>query len=148
MRRDRDVTVDVDLFFPGGYGRSRHPELCNAGLLALDELMPDGDLPRVPGWTPGRYEHLLASYGQLPVEPTRDPVELVRRMTRDLLSGAVNWRCPELQYNLGAPVNVVAAALYPLALEVRRADAGRRARDTRRVPALPAADAGAEVLRP
>ncbi len=118
MRRDRDVTVDLDLFFPGGYGRSRHPDLCKAGLLALDELMPDGDLPRVPGWTPGRYEHLLASYGQLPVEPTRDPVELVRRMTGDLLSGAVNWRCPELQYNLGAPVNVVAAALYALALEV------------------------------
>lgn len=110
--------MDLDLFFPGGYGRSRAPELYGEGLSALGELMPGGDLPRVPGWTPGQYEHLVASYSRLPMEATYEPVKLVRQMTQDLLSGAVNWRCPDLQYNLGAPVNVVAAALYALALEV------------------------------
>lgn len=110
--------MDMDLFFPGSYGRSRAPQLSREGLLALDELMPGGDLPRVPGWTPGQYEHLVAAYGRLPMEATCEPVKLVRQMTQDLLSGAVNWRCPDLQYNLGAPVNVVAAALYALALEV------------------------------
>ena len=34
------------------------------------------------------------------------------------IAGAVNWRCPELQYNLGAAVNVVAAAMYAVSLDV------------------------------
>lgn len=110
--------MDLNALFPDGYGSSRLPELCRAGLLSLDELMPDGDLARVPGWTPGRYEHLIASYGQLPTEPTDEPTDLVQRLSRDLLSGAVNWRCPDLMYNLGAPVNVVAAAMYAVALDV------------------------------
>ena len=60
----------------------------------------------------------MTVYGALPHGPEPNPHLLVRRMTADLLAGAVNWRCADLQYNLGAAVNVVAAALYALALDV------------------------------
>jgi hypothetical protein len=33
------------------------------------------------------------------------------------LAGTTLWRCPELQYNIGAAVNVAAAAAYALALD-------------------------------
>jgi glutamate/tyrosine decarboxylase-like PLP-dependent enzyme len=110
--------LDLDFFFPPGYGDSALPELCEAGLESLHELMPDGDVPRIPGEGLQRHEDLQDFYGRLPAGPTNQPGDLLRRMSRDLLAGAVNWRCPELQYNLGAPVNVVAAAMYAVALDV------------------------------
>ncbi|MGH4017644.1 MAG: hypothetical protein ACRDT0_00045 [Pseudonocardiaceae bacterium] len=81
--------------------------------------MPDGDLPRVPGSDgPRSYDALADHYGSLPAGVAREPAAVLRSMTRDLLAGAVNWRCPELQYNLGAAVNVAAAAMYAAALDV------------------------------
>lgn len=43
---------------------------------------------------------------------------LVRSVSADLLAGTTAWRCPDLQYNIGAAVNVAAAAVYALALDL------------------------------
>lgn len=105
--------------YPATGEHSPLPDLCSDALGALAELMSSGNATRMPGWreTTG-YEHLLATYGDLPDNVVKDPVLLVRQMSQDLLGGAVNWRSPELQYNLGSAVNVVAGAMYALALDV------------------------------
>jgi L-2,4-diaminobutyrate decarboxylase len=84
----------------------------------MAELMPDGDLPRVPGWRQDDYEKLTEHYGTLSLDGCSDPGDLVQKMTTDLLAGAVNWRSPELQYNLGAAVNVVSGVMYAMGIDV------------------------------
>ncbi len=111
--------ADPRSLYPISYEGSPFVDLCGAAFETMAESMPGHDLPRVPGWHEGAgYGKLLSIYSQLPDDVTHDPRGLVQRMSRDLLSGAVNWRCPELQYNLGAAVNVVASAMYALALDI------------------------------
>lgn len=115
----RPTNMDALSLYPTSYERSQFVDLCAAAFETMAERMPERDLPRVPGWrdTSG-YESLLAAYGHLPRGVTEEPQRLIQEMAGDLLGGAVNWRCPELQYNLGAAVNVVASAIYALALDV------------------------------
>lgn len=111
---------DPRSLFPTRYGDSPFLDLCGRAFSTLDELMPDADLPRVPPPPVSQptLRDLVQSYGRLPDVGTGDPHQLIADMTGDFLAGAVNWRCPELQYNLGAAVNVVAAAMYAVSLDV------------------------------
>lgn len=113
-------TEDIGALYPLDQAKSPLPDLCHEALLAVAEDAAGQEAPpRMPGWREASgYAGLLDSYGELPVDVIKDPLELVRQMSRDLLGGAVNWRSPELQYNLGAAVNVVASAMYALALDV------------------------------
>lgn len=109
----------TDELFPANYVNHPFPEYSAAVFQELSRGMGATLPPRVPGWSAlGVDETLTAAYSELPRRPTDTPIELMCRMTRDLLGGAVNWRCPDLQYNLGAPVNVVAAVMYAVALDV------------------------------
>lgn len=111
--------ADPRSLFPTSYAGSPFVELCAQVFGTLADLMPDGDLPRIPSSEGApSYDTLAAHYGALPTGVASDPSAVLRSMTRDLLAGAVNWRCPELQYNLGAAVNVAAAAMYAAALDV------------------------------
>lgn len=119
MKDDILGGIRLDELFPPGYRQNPFPSLCEDVFAALGDLMADGDLPRVPGWAGSEgYEALLGAYGDLPPSPAGDTSKLVRSMAADLLAGAVNWRCPDVAYNLGAPVNVAAAVLYAAALDV------------------------------
>lgn len=111
---------DIGTLYPLDHMQSPLPDLVRQALLAVTEGTDSQEVPtRLPGWSEGSgYRDLLESYGQLPDDVIKDPLELVRHMSRDLLGGAVNWRSPELQYNLGAAVNVVSSAMYALALDV------------------------------
>lgn len=105
--------------FPECYASNSFPKYCETAFQSLAELMPDADLPRVPGWNgPGDYPELVAAYSSLPLAPAAAPQKIIGEMAKDFLAGAVNWRCPDLLYNLGAAVNVSAAAIYALALDV------------------------------
>lgn len=110
---------DPRILFPTSYAQSSFVELCQQVFDTLADLMPDGDLPRVPGSDgPSGYTALADRYASLPDGVAPEPAAVLRSMTRDLLAGAVNWRCPELQYNLGTGVNVAAAVMYAAALDV------------------------------
>ncbi|MBK3631947.1 hypothetical protein JHN52_03040 [Streptomyces sp. MBT97] len=105
--------------FPLSHRGSPFLDLCKTAFESLTELMPEGDAARVPS-TGARYQtygELVAAYGELPNNPVVSPGDLIGGMTRDFLAGAVNWRSPELQYNLGAAVNVAASAMYAVALD-------------------------------
>lgn len=110
--------IHPDLF-PDRYASNPFPKYCETVFQSLAELMPNADLPRVPGWSnPSNYSKLIEGYSLLPFSPATDPQKIISEIAKDFLAGAVNWRCPELFYNLGAAVNVSAAAIYALALDV------------------------------
>lgn len=110
---------DPRVLFPLAHRKSPFLDLCKTAFGSLAELMPEGELPRVPatGTRYEEYEDLVQVYGDLPENPGVNLDDLIGGMTRDFLAGAVNWRSPELQYNLGAAVNVAASAMYAVALD-------------------------------
>ncbi|MFJ9679394.1 pyridoxal phosphate-dependent decarboxylase family protein [Streptomyces sp. NPDC101194] len=111
--------TDPRALFPLSHRESPFLDLCKTAFDSLAELMPEGDFPRVPatGARYRKYDELVSFYGDLPDDPGTRPGDLIGAMTRDFLAGAVNWRSPELQYNLGAAVNVAASAMYAVALD-------------------------------
>ncbi|OEJ58748.1 hypothetical protein BGM19_12830 [Streptomyces agglomeratus] len=111
--------TDPRALFPLSHRESPFLDLCKTAFDSLTELMPEGDSPRVPftGTRYRKYGELVQAYGDLPDDPGASPGSLIGDMTRDFLAGAVNWRSPELQYNLGAAVNVAASAMYAVALD-------------------------------
>lgn len=115
----RPETLTNDKLFPRNYSSNPFPEYCQILFKDLAAAMPERDLARVPGWLgPGEYQDLVEHYSCLPERTTSEPPKIIREIARDLLAGAVNWRSPDLLYNLGAAVNVAAAAIYALALDV------------------------------
>ena len=109
----------LDELFPRSYADNHFPAYCEAVFARLAALMPAADLPRVPGWQgPAGYAALLQRYGIPPTDPSELPLKVVEQIVEDFLAGTVNWRCPELQYNLGAAVNIAAAAAYAIALDL------------------------------
>jgi len=109
----------VDAFFPSTYDLHPLPRLIEAAFRVFAETMPNGDMPRMPGKTSrADREALVEAYGDLPEQYCSDPESLIASIARDFFAGAVNWRTPDLQYNLGAAVNAVAAAAYSTALDV------------------------------
>jgi L-2,4-diaminobutyrate decarboxylase len=110
---------DLEFLFPPAYDESRFVDLCDEAFTVMAKLMPGRNLPRVPGWEgQDGYKKVLARWAQLPTGPASDPRALVAEMSADLLAGTTVWRCPELQYNIGTAVNIVAAAMYALALDL------------------------------
>jgi L-2,4-diaminobutyrate decarboxylase len=117
MASDDELDPAIARLFPRGTSANDLPDLLRAGLDAMPQT--DGIVARVPGWAGAAgYSRLEAAWSRLPDATTRSPRELVEAMARELFSGTVDWRSPMLQYNLGAPANVVAAALYALALDL------------------------------
>lgn len=114
------VPAWIDLLYPSGYGVSSFLPLCASGSGALEDLMPGDAPPRVRGWAAGKGSghDVIERYGKLPDGPHESPERLVAEIARDTFAGAVNWRSPLLQYNLGAAVNTAAAAIYALALDL------------------------------
>src|SRR6266508_4010457 len=113
------VRLDLDYLFPTSYAATPFAGLCEEAFEAIATVMPGGNLPRVPGWAgPSGYAEVVEKYGRLPADPADDVRRLVGEMSRDLLAGTTIWRCPQLQYNVGAAVNVVAAAMYALGLDL------------------------------
>jgi len=75
--------------------------------------------PRVSGWHNKKdYESLIREYSNVPTEIPTDVTEKIKNLARGYFKGAVNWRSPLLQYNVGAAVNIYASAAYAVAMDV------------------------------
>lgn len=59
---------------------------------------------------------LIREFSVLP-EYGNSATTVCKKITHSFFSGIPRWRHPELQYNVGAPVNSAACALYALALD-------------------------------
>lgn len=79
----------------------------------------DGTVSRVPGPAgPERIEQLAEQYARLDEASAPEPGALAAAMAEDFFAGAVNWRSPSAQHNIGSAVNAASAAVQALSLAV------------------------------
>ncbi|MFC9893783.1 pyridoxal-dependent decarboxylase [Nocardia sp. NPDC127579] len=111
--------ADRSAVFARWWGRDRLAALLNTGLAELAPVL-DGHGPgRVPGPLGAvARSDLLRRFARLPQEPDPDPDRLLRELTSGLFAGAVNWRSPHAQHNVGSAVSVVPAAVSALSAAV------------------------------
>lgn len=109
--------VDGNLF-PRDYANSKLPLLLTEVMEEISKKTAGKDIARIPGeFNANVYKNLIGKYGNLP-RWCENPAEPIRQITSDFTAGAPLWRSAYLQYNLGAPVNIAAAAIYALALDI------------------------------
>jgi len=108
----------IKKLFPIDYRFHWFSKYCRVGEKSLAKIMKGKDVGRIPGtFNLKKYSILEKKYGKLPKQG-RLPSRLIDEIISDFISGAPLWRSPNLQHNVGAAVNIVASAVYALALDV------------------------------
>lgn len=109
----------MNKLFPCNYKEHPFPDYCHDIFEVLSDLMPNEISARIPGWK-GFEENseILDRYSSISETHTINPEIVLSSIARDFLAGAINWRSPELQYNIGSAVIVPSAVIYALSLEV------------------------------
>jgi glutamate/tyrosine decarboxylase-like PLP-dependent enzyme len=108
----------IKKLFPIDYRFHLFSKYCGIGEKSLAKIMKGKNVGRIPGiFNRKEYSTLEKKYGRLPKQG-RLPSKVIEKITGDFFSGAPLWRSPNLQHNVGAAVNVVASAVYALALDV------------------------------
>lgn len=75
--------------------------------------------PRVDAWYDAKdYKSLISEFSQIPLDTPLELKSRVKDLARRFFKGAVNWRSPLLQYNIGASVNIYASAAYAVTMDV------------------------------
>ncbi len=83
----------------------------------LNKKLISNDSPRFLGsYDKNAYSTLIKKYSKIP-DKCKDPIKACNKLVFDLFSGVPRWKSPLLQYNVGAPANIPATAVYSLALE-------------------------------
>lgn len=109
--------VHPDLF-PRTYQESQLVEYCKVGQKVVQELLAEDESGRVPGGlSRDAYTSLVDKYSNLPEKPLA-PLETLQTIARDFLPGALHWRNRNAMHNVGAAVNIVAAAIQSIALDL------------------------------
>ena len=62
------------------------------------------------------YLRLIKENKHIPVIG-RAPKKVIKKIVGDFFSGIPRWRSPNLVHNVGSPTNIVASAIYSLALD-------------------------------
>lgn len=102
--------------FPLGYKKNQLPNFLNSFFGVLNKKT-NKDCARISGkYGKEVYNKLIEKYSTIPKESVK-PLKKCNEIVSDLFSGVPRWRSPQLQYNVGAPANTAAVALYSLALD-------------------------------
>jgi len=108
----------IKKLFPIDYRFHHFSKYCRIGEKSLAKVMKNKDIGRIPGtFNLKKYSTLEKKYGKLPKQGKLSS-RMIDEIISDFISGAPLWRSPNLQHNVGAAVNVVASAVYALALDV------------------------------
>lgn len=106
----------IKSLFPIEYKRNQLPKFLNSFFKILDKKT-NKNFARISGkYGKDAYKELIEKYSTLPKE-IKNPLEKCNEIVSDLFSGVPRWRSPHLQYNVGAPANTAAVAIYSLALD-------------------------------
>lgn len=116
MVTKKEVYNRIKYLFPQYYRDNKLSEFINTFFQILDRKM-GRDLARIPGeYNESTYKSLILKYSKLPLSCNNSLLKS-KEMILDLLSGIPKWRSPQLQYNIGAPVNTAACVGYAIALD-------------------------------
>lgn len=108
----------VKSLFPIKYQDNRLSSYIDRVFSNLQKKLKNIDAARIPGeYGSQQYESLIKKYSIIPRHITKNPAKKLCELASDLLAGTPRWRSPQLQYNVGAAVNVAASALYSVALD-------------------------------
>ena len=106
--------------FPSVMG-AKNGHLFESGLKVLKSITHNSSSPWIPyslsDLSTETLRELENNYGSLPEEGIESQ-RVIRELVQNFFPGVPHWRSPELQDNICAPVNVVAAALLGLAQEI------------------------------
>jgi len=111
---DMKTRNKVKAIFPLKYKTNPLPKYLKLGFKILDQKVHK-NTARIPYDSPAR-EELLQRFSKLP-EYGCSAESTISSISKNLFDGIPRWRNPKLVYNVGAPVNSVAAAAYALALD-------------------------------
>lgn len=102
--------------FPTTYAQNSLPRYLLSAFEILNKKVSN-DSPRILGnYGKDIYGVIIDKYSTLP-ERCNNPLKQYNQIVDDLFSGVPRWRNPKLQYNVGAPPNVAASAIYALSLD-------------------------------
>src|SRR3989344_2196909 len=116
QRSDNKIHRKIKGLFPIDYKKNQLPKFLDSFFKVLDKKT-DKNFARISGkYGKDEYKGLIEKYSILPKE-IKDPLKKCNEIVFDLFSGVPRWRSPQLQYNIGAPANTAAVAMYSLALD-------------------------------
>lgn len=85
----------------------------------ISTLMSGDEYPRIPGWRrDDGYETLVRRWSVFPDQIQDIDDGTLDDLICDFIGGVVNWRSPDLHYNLGSAVSVAALVAYAVALDL------------------------------
>jgi glutamate/tyrosine decarboxylase-like PLP-dependent enzyme len=117
-KKEEDLPYVDGNLFPRDYANNKLPLFLAEAMKEISGKLKAKDLARIPGnFNADTYKKLAEKYGIFPEHPN-NPIESIKRIASDFTSGAPLWRSANLQYNLGAPTNIAAVAMYALALDI------------------------------
>lgn len=116
-RQNQDkIYKKIKNLFPLEYKNNKLPEFLMSFFNTL-EKKSSHKFTRIPGkWGKEEYIEMINKYSKMP-NRCINPLIKCNEIVSDLFSGVPKWRSPNLQYNVGAPTNTGAVAMYSLALE-------------------------------
>ena len=111
------VYLKIKSYYPLSYDKNLLPFLLETYFDVLKSRIINSDSSRIGGnYGRDRYEQLVKKYSLLP-KNVSDPIKTSKKIVDDLFQGILRWRSPNMEYNVGAPVNSISSALYALALD-------------------------------
>ncbi|MFT4305150.1 MAG: pyridoxal-dependent decarboxylase, partial [Candidatus Woesearchaeota archaeon] len=106
---------NINEFFPLQAGNMELPRLIQKGQVAFEENSPKTDSPWIKT-NKSQNKHFIDNLSHIPEEGLESN-EVIVESVKYFFNNIPNWRSPELQYNICAPVNVVAGTLMSLSQE-------------------------------
>lgn len=112
----RRVEESIKKLFPVGYEDNKLCNLLKTSQSVLKKKVDKVDGPRIVDAKGKGVADLIREFSDFP-ENGDEAESVCKRIVSDFFVDIPRWRHPQLQYNVGAPVNTASCAMYSLALD-------------------------------
>lgn len=104
--------------FPLDYKRHTLSKICLLAENLLFDVLKGKDLARVPGrYDNEKYSSIIKNNSIFPYKGIKLD-KVLKDIISNFLCGTPVWRSPNLQYNIGSPVNVISSAISAIAQDI------------------------------
>ncbi len=113
----KKIYSKIKKYYPLRYKDNLLPIFLNNYFEVLEKKIISPNCARIPGnFGKNYYKKLILKYSNIP-KKVQDPLKISKEIVNDLFEGVLRWRSPQLQHNVGSPVNTVSSAIYSLGLD-------------------------------